>query len=125
MEITDLQINDWVYDKSLTVPNLPCRIYSIEGRFPRKGKDFNDQPLIVVWVGDGFLSSHIENIEPIPLIKEILEKNPQVEELGYWDERSNLFRLFAMPCINLWSVDRLQKALRLCGLNELADNFKI
>lgn len=68
---------------------------------------------------------HVDELKPIPLTKEILEKNPQVEELGYWDERGNLFRLFAMPCINLWSVDRLQKSLRLCGLNDLAYNFKV
>lgn len=48
MEITDLQINDWVYDKSFTPSNFPCRIYSIEGRYPRRDKDFNDKPLIDV-----------------------------------------------------------------------------
>lgn len=137
MEITDLQINDWVYDKSFTPSNFPCRIYSIEGRYPRRDKDFNDKPLIDVWVGDGFLSSHIENIEPIPLTEEILEKNgwcydselnnwwhEGVEFLIWHDEKIG-FYCCNITTITLNEVHRLQHLLRLCGLNELADNFKI
>lgn len=157
MEITDLQINDWVYDKSFTPSNFPCRIYSIEGRYPRRDKDFNDKPLIDVWVGDGFLTSHIENIEPIPLTTEILVKNGFAMEQ---ERPCKIYRLWLGDCyeegfvciayhnfddgqhislhieaipphvlstltIEFTYVHELQHALRLCGLNELADNFKI
>lgn len=138
MEITDLQINDWVYDKSFTPSNFPCRIYSIEGRYPRRDKDFNDKPLIDVWVGDGFLSSHIENIEPIPLTAEILVKNGI--NGGVWEDlyghtllikNNRLTYLFDghkrldLPYNRSIYVHELQHALKLCGLNDLADNFRV
>ena len=140
MEITDLQINDLVYDKSFTPSIFPCRIYSIEGRYPRRNKDFNDKPLIDVWVGDGFLSSHIENIEPIPITIEILTKNgflPFGEDYYYEaKERNSTFKLYRQygsrwyitvcgVCQYIYYVHELQHALRLCGLNELANDFKI
>lgn len=131
-------MNDWVYDKSFTPSNFPCRIYSIEGRYPRRDKDFNDKPLIDVWVGDGFLSSHIENIEPIPLTEEILQKNfPKADKVAWWfaDDYEDAYDRLTYEVhisggalgINgfMWYVHELQHALRLCGLNEFADNFKI
>lgn len=143
MEIIDLQINDWVYDKSFTPSNFPCRIYSIEGRYPRRDKDFNDKPLIDVWVGDGFLTSHIENIEPIPITIEILTKNgftkvnsqrydygcPDTDCYVKVNPKKNMIHVNGRNAnCNLYYhsfIHELQHALRLCGLNEFADNFKI
>ena len=73
--------------------------------------------------------------EPIPLTPEILEKNGwwydsddmwQHEEVGFYIEKWNgRFQCYDINDIKLDSVHQLQQTLRLCGLNELADNFKI
>lgn len=152
MKENELMIGDWVYDKSLTYPNLPCKVHSIEGRYPRINKEFDSQPIIDVWVGDGFLSSHIENIEPIPLTPEILEKNGfKASYSSCYQEKYSLFVNDEEDCveykfskqtkdfyrlkvyiqcgeavnIHALHIHELQHALRLCGLNDLADNFKV
>lgn len=74
-------------------------------------------------------------VKPIPLTPEILEKN------GWWfDTKDNWlhdevnfiiekwngrFQCYDINDIKLDSVHQLQQTLRLCGLNELADNFEI
>ena len=76
--------------------------------------------------------------EPIPITPEILEKNGW-KETEYWHEYKdgNTIIQCSLPdmrgIINgveiehfkCESVHQLQHLLRLCGLNELADNFKI
>ena len=73
--------------------------------------------------------------EPIPLTAEILEKN------GWWfnvedmwlnedvdfsiEKWNGKFQCYDINQIKLDSVHQLQHALRLCGLDELADNFKV
>lgn len=107
MKATELMIGDWV--KSRTGMNV--KIVGIS----------HDYPCVY---------------EPIPLTSEILEKNGCVMvdkgDYGEWHIKEN-------PNIPLWQhtefiifdgvvinyVHELQHALRLCGLNELADNFKI
>lgn len=74
-------------------------------------------------------------VKPIPLTPEILEKNGwwydsddmwQHEEVGFYIEKWNgRFQCYDINDIKLDSVHKLQQTLRLCGLNELADNFKI
>ena len=81
--------------------------------------------------------------EPIPLTPEILEKNGFIKvnsqryDYGYPDTdcyikvnpKKNMIHTNGRNAnSNLYShsfVHELQRALRLCGLNELADNFKI
>ena len=73
--------------------------------------------------------------QPIILTLEILEKNGwwyysddmwQHEEVGFYIEKWNgRFQCYDINDIKLDSVHQLQQTLRLCGLNELADNFKI
>ena len=73
--------------------------------------------------------------QPIPLTPEILEKNGWWynvedmwlhEEVGFFIEKFNgRFQCYDINQIKLDSVHQLQQALRLCGLNELADNCKI
>ena len=87
--------------------------------------------------GDKYLL--IENIEPIPLTEEILkangfEKNDNVQGWQYPNDRV-IFCLEELSNVFIWNgvyndiciehVHILQHVLRLCGLNELADNFKI
>ena len=74
-------------------------------------------------------------VKPIPLTPEILEKNGWWynvedmclhEEVGFFIEKFNgRFQCYDINQIKLDSVHQLQQALRLCGLNELADNFKV
>ena len=117
MKATELMVGDWVL-----YGEKPRQVRYINDRVWWDGSCHNDE-IGFTHHEDEWIAAH--NAKPIPLTPEVFEKNPQVEELGYWDERCNLFRLYAMPCINLWSVDILQKSLRLCGQFELADNFKV
>lgn len=83
-------------------------------------------------------------VKPIPLTPEILEKNGFETKFGYskyndeddfflitWNEISHHLRIrtFDNDCAldkdHIDYVHELQHALRLCGLNDLADNFKV
>lgn len=87
-----------------------------------------------------YLGWDIEHIEPIPLTEEILNVN------GFWEEGGGFAKFFPnvgkfttwksriedIQCTLLGTVElplryvhQLQHALRLCGLNDIADNFKI
>ena len=106
-------------------------------------------PMQITNVGDDYAYATFEGNEgdpwefddkddqpkPIPLTSEILEKNgwwfntedmwlhDEVEFcIEKWDGR---FQCYDITDIKLDSVHQLQQTLRLCGLNELADNFKI
>lgn len=115
MKANELMIGDWVYNKYHKKP--------IQWNY---GEMFcpNGNPVIG------------KDLEPIPLTAEILEKNGCIMvdkgDYGEWHIKEN-------PNIPLWQhtefiifggieihyVHELQHALRLCGLNELADNFQI
>ena len=85
------------------------------------------------WTANDYLRDI--QVNPIPLTPEILEKNGwwydsddmwQHEEVGFYIEKWNgRFQCYDINDIKLDSVHQLQQTLRLCGLNELADNFKI
>ena len=128
MKAADLMMGDWV------------------------GRVFNDKRIIedyrqVDWIRTGEIGMRYQKvwsigcIEPIPLTSEILEKN------GFWVmenvnngaeeyiayataglmfhyNRDNDYYFPNTP-ISWKYVHELQHALRLCGLDELADNFKI
>ena len=128
MKAADLMIGDWV------------------------GRVFDDKRIIedyrqVDWIRTGEIGMRyckvwsIGCIEPIPLTHEILEKN------GFWvmekvDNGAEEYIAYATDGLIFhynrdndyyfpntpisWKyVHELQHALRLCGLDELADNFKI
>lgn len=94
---------------------------------------YGDRPVKVLQLSE---NSKYDWVKPIPLTPEILEKNgcTMVDkgDYGEWHIKEN-------PNIPLWqhtefiifggieihSVHELQHALRLCGLNNLADNFQI
>ena len=73
--------------------------------------------------------------KPIPLTSEILEKNGwwfNTEDMWLHDEVefciekwNGRFQCYDITDIKLDSVHQLQQTLRLCGLNALADNFKV
>ena len=106
-------------------------------------------PMQITTVGDDYAYATFERNEgdpwefddkdnqpqPIILTPEILEKNGweyymddlwQHEEVGFYIEKWNGgFQCYDINDIKLDSVHKLQDVLRLCGLNELADNFKV
>ncbi len=117
-----------------------CRVYGLELPFPRKNERFNNKAIIHLW-HNGFIDALEEEVFPIPLTAEILEKNEFINKLLvinintengllYVDNKGSfaieiLFHNKAAVCMAACYVHELQHALRLCGLNNLADNFKI
>ena len=88
--------------------------------------------------GEGFLGGAEGLIRPIPLTPEILEKNGW-KETEYWHEYNDGNTIIQYSLSNIWGiingieiehfkceyVHQYQHLLRLCGLDELADNFKV
>ena len=120
----DLMVGDWCCDKhgfpmQITTVGDDYAYATFEGNEgdPWEFDDKDDQP------------------KPIPLTSEILEKNGwwfNTEDMWLHDEVnfiiekwSGRFQCYDINDIKLDSVHQLQQILRLCGLNELADNFKI
>lgn len=120
----ELQYGDWVTDEhgfpmQITVVGNDYAYATWEGHEgdPWEFNDKNDPP------------------ESIPLIAKILEKNGwwfdtedmwRHDEVDFSIEKWNRkFQCYDISQIKLDSVHQLQHALRLCGLDELADNFKL
>ena len=110
MKATELMIGDWIVKPSGHIRTIDRAEFS------------NDD----AW---------FEDIKPIPLTPEILEKNGwwyDVEdmwlhyEVDFDIERWNGgFQCYNINQIKLHSVHELQRMLRCCGLWDMADNFKI
>ena len=132
MKLTDLAILDWVL-----INNTPHKIQAIDSI---DAEILADDELY--YVGEDRCHSE-DKIEGIPITPEILEKNGFIKvnsqryDYGYPDTdcyvkvnpKKNMIHVNGRNAnSNLYShsfVHELQRALRLCGLNELADNFKI
>ena len=100
-----------------------------------------DTYVLHTWTANDY--SRDIQVKPIPLTPEILEKNGFIKvnsqryDYGYPDTdcyvkvnpKKNMIHVNGRNAnSNLYShsfVHELQHALRLCGLNELADNFKV
>ena len=116
MKATDLMVGDWVYCFDPDEPD-DKQIYKVsairseynEGAI--KFEQFSD------WFEDGWFA-------PIPLTAGILAKNGIEGRPDFILAISFVKnRKYATPLFN--TVHELQHALRLCGMNDLADNFKI
>ena len=127
MKLTDLAILDWVL-----INNTPHKIQAIDSI---DAEILADDELY--YVGEDRCHSE-DKIEGIPITPEILEKNGW-KEAEYWHEyqdgeniiqcclpdmrgRINGIEIENFKCEY---VHQYQHLLRLCGLNELADNFKV
>lgn len=124
MKCKELMVNDWVANQDET----PVQIYSTgENCAYATTED-------TVWV---FENTKYEP-QPIPITPEMLEKNGW-KETQYWHEyqdgkntiqcclpdmrgRINGIEIEHFKCEY---VHQYQHLLRLCGLNELADNFEV
>ena len=122
-------VNDWVANQYGT----PIQIYSTgdNGAYANTGD--------TLWV----FEDNEYKPQPIPLTPEILEKNgftkvnSQRYDYGYPDTdcyvkvnpKKNMIHVNGRNAnSNLYShsfVHQIQQALRLCGLDELANNFKL
>ena len=117
-------VNDWVANQYGT----PIQIYSTgdNGAYANTGD--------TLWV----FEDNEYKPQPIPLTPEILEKNGW-KETEYWHEYEDGNTIIQYSLSNIWGiingieiehfkceyVHQLQHLLRLCGLDELADNFKV
>ena len=132
MKAAELMVGDWVCLKDDIKCELPLKVDGV----------LTDD---ISLEGEGFLGGAEGLIRPIPLTPEILEKNGFVFDCVFWtiaNPRYNNVRMVTYYSIDddvadaflgHWAFDEnyaidyvheLQHALRLCGLNELADNFK-
>lgn len=137
MKITDLIIGDYVRNKRTNEIVWVCEIDGDR-------KVINNEP-------DGYNSERnidFDDIEPIPLTSEILEKNffdvsDKEVKRYYFEEDGQCYHFslrqmydkenkpkgYSFYAFNVLTiidyVHELQHALRLVGLNDLADNFKI
>lgn len=128
MKANDLMIGDWV-----EIQDTP-KYYKVEGV-----NIFARGDACRLTFEDYVVETWCDRVKPIPLTPEMLEANgfEQNENVkGYQYPNDNIIfcleelsRVFIFNgvyndiCINY--VHELQHALRLCGLTELADNFKI
>lgn len=126
----DLMVGDWVTNEH----GFPAQIINVGDAcaYTIFGDNENDEG--EPWVFDNYVYLPV----PIPLTSEILEKNGW-KETEYWHEYKDSNTIIQYSLSNIWGiingieiehfkceyVHQLQHLLRLCGLNELADNFKI
>lgn len=128
MDSKSLMIGDWV--------NVRGRfVYAIENGNASCGKitDFETRAKKINCLTDKaiYVDAHTDGeiaFEPIPLTPEILEKNGIKFQYGspwyqWHDGRLQIVYDDVRLCVDY--VHTLQHLLRLCGLDELADNFKI
>ena len=125
MKATELMIGDWVCLKDDTKCEFPLKVDGV----------LTDD---ISLEGEGFLGGVDGLIRPIPITPKMLVRNGW-KEAQYWHEyqdgksmiqcclpdmrgRINGIEIEHFKCEY---VHQYQHLLRLCGLNELADNFKI
>lgn len=86
---------------------------------------------------NGVVGKYAKHISPIPLTEEILDLNciEYSEDDDMWYIQDGVYTIFELDVrdndfafgdfCSIKYVHELQRALRLCGLCELADNFKV
>ena len=133
MKTTELMVKDWVLHEGEPYQIRQLGIYGVD-------RDGEDYPAVCVGKpkGVGLIVDRNE-IEPIPLTPEILEKNgfkkdEKLEEMYYWnwgignncvsyDKETGIVRIFhvfghLVFVLPLSYVHELQHALRLCGIEK-------
>lgn len=127
MEATELMIGDWVFNKhhKKYIQITPYDFFN-HAHLPSGEKYFVSELKVISG----------RDFEPIPLTPEILELNGfHHEDFGYslvtTDDKSFLLLGVFSGGTYLWHeakiyyVHELQHAFRICGLNGLADNFRL
>lgn len=129
MKATELMIGDWVLVNGITRQVSQITKHKI-------GYHLSDKECVMHY-------ARLHDVNPIPLTAEILEKSGWIlveneyrspEDIVYKEslrlqigEDGNAFWWIVgyVIIIPINYVHELQHALRLCGLNELADNFRV
>lgn len=153
MKTSELSIKDWVIDSTgeyVRIDGIGCSDYNEIRRndnLPIRVDDDDDRYLgIINPAQKRTYNEHMEEINPIPITSDILEANGWLYTRG-WQNHGRMYIVgnrFKINLINgaffIWHgcdgycqktelyckyVHELQHALRLCGLNDLADNFVI
>ena len=131
----ELQYGDWCYNKH----GFPMRITNVGEDYAYATFEGNE--------GDPWeFDDKDDQPEPIPITPAILEQNGSVFARDFWTIANPRYNNVGMVTyysigddvadafLGHWAFDEnyaidyvheLQHSLRLCGLNELADNFKI
>ena len=137
MKATELMVGDWVCLKDDTKCEFPLKVDGV----------LTDD---ISLEGEGFLGGVDGLIRPIPLTPEILDKNGWERDIDkeweynnshilphycyQWEKQNVKIEMYAglegftISLIigrRFYAVHELQHVLRLYGLDELADNFKI
>ena len=126
MKAKELMIGDWVLYNGDSKP-YPVQVTEITSL--KQLGVYNDKELFWFIAGEKYF-------DPIPLTAEILKKNGFSEDIDGGFSNFTPYRIF-LVCpeseivfpydgwvgLNIKYVHELQHALRLCGLNELADNL--
>jgi len=135
MKANELMIGDWVRIEHYKYEYLNC-IGQIAGINEREGS-IEPRTFNVIYEKDGKKGLNVgvskRNVFPVPITKEILEKNGFMDDGASWWYRdfhislsgTKNLTLICGRTIQFSFVHELQHALRLCGLEELADNFKV
>ena len=139
MELKNLMIGDWVM-----INNSPCKIWSINEHnvFTEKGtSDYSTEDIEAIPITTEILEKngwHLDTALKEHFNSPWLYKNDKITlSLNFPSPRERfagvlgIFTEHAIRTLSgfLWQdtlyVHELQHALRLCGLDEIADNFKL
>ena len=137
MELKNLMIGDWVM-----INNSPCKIWAINehGVFTEKGtSDYSTEEIEAIPITLEILEKNGWQFDPIIRGESLwVYKNDKITlSLNFPNESkrfAGVLGIFTEHAIRtlpgfLWQdtlyVHELQHALRLCGLDEFADNFNI
>lgn len=136
MNVSELMIGDLVNDSRITTQFRPCRIVNIDDNRCCVGLyDIDDED-------EDMIGIYARHIEPIHLTEKILKANGfKGSKIFGWiymndvhDIKITVWLLSGTVEIDTYRdnlvvhpqyVHELQHALRICGLNDIADNFKI
>ena len=121
----DLMVGDWITDEH----RYPMQIVNVGEDYAYATFDGNESDPWEFCDKEGFEPA------PIPITPEILEKNGWWrDEEGVWlhdevdfgiERWNGGFQCYNINQIKLDSVHELQRALRCCGLWDIADDFKV
>lgn len=119
MNASDLQLGDWV-----SCLEDPVRVVSLSLK--------NDEPIGIMSPLKKIFTFREKDVYPIRLDESVLMQNNFNPEVVTWwrPEGEDFFNITIMSevsslCTKIEYVHELQHALRLVGMNELANNLKV
>ena len=127
MKCRDLMVGDWITNRN----GFPMQITNVGEDYAYATFEGNE--------GDPWeFDDKDDQPKPIPITPEIFEKNGW-KETEYWHEYKDGNTIIQCSLHKIWGiineieiehfkceyVHQLQHLLRLCGLDELANNFKV